>query len=305
MGDNGNLMNLASLLDPDLIAIDLKAKTKIEAVEQLSELFCKKFPTKDKEAILKAIAEREELGSTSLGRGFAFPHARTNAVSDLHIVVGLDRQGATDKGPDEMPIKVICLFLTPLNISRLYLQALSGLANIARRPGMLDQMLDADTPEKLIGTISDTGIQIREALTVSDIMTHDVAKVSPDDSLRAVANAMFAHNLDTVPVVDSEGKLIGEVSGKGLIRSALPDYEKLIANRPELEPFEILLRQGDKLRVRDVMRDKLATITETASLFEAAAAMISHDVDRLMVTNNGKLMGVITASNIISKIIRG
>ncbi len=298
-------MNLANLLDPDLIAIDLKAINKTEAVEQLSELFYKKNPNKDKRAILKAVAEREELGSTSLGRGFAFPHARTNAVEDLHIVVGIVREGVVDRGPDEMPIKVICLFLTPLNISRLYLQALSGLANIARRPGMLDQMLGARSPQEFIEIIANTDIQIKEALTVSDIMIHDVAAVSPDDSLRTVANIMLQYNLDIVPVIDSQGKLLGEVSGKQLIKSALPNYEKLIANRPELEPFENLLRQKDKLCVSDVLRREVATIAETASLFEAAATMISHDVDRLMVLRDGKLVGIITASHIISKIIRG
>jgi PTS system nitrogen regulatory IIA component len=298
-------MNLANLLDPDLIAIDLKANSKTEAVEQLSELFYKKYPNKDKQAILKAVAEREELGSTSLGRGFAFPHARTNAVEDLHIVVGIDREGVVDRGPDEMPIKVICLFLTPLNISRLYLQALSGLANVARRPGMLDKMLGARSPLEFIEIIANTDIQIKEALTVSDIMIHDVAAVSPDDSLRTVANIMLQYSLDIVPVIDSQGKLLGEVSGKELIKSALPNYEKLIANRPELEPFENLLRQKDKLCVSDVLRHEVATIAETASLFEAAATMISHDVDRLMVLRDEKLVGIITASHIISKIIRG
>jgi PTS system nitrogen regulatory IIA component len=298
-------MNLANLLDPDLIAIDLKANSKTEAVEQLSELFYKKYPNKDKQAILKAVAEREELGSTSLGRGFAFPHARTNAVEDLHIVVGIDREGVVDRGPDEMPIKVICLFLTPLNISRLYLQALSGLANVARRPGMLDKMLGARSPLEFIEIIANTDIQIKEALTVSDIMIHDVAAVSPDDSLRTVANIMLQYSLDIVPVIDSQGKLLGEVSGKELIKSALPNYEKLIANRPELEPFENLLRQKDKLCVSDVLRREVATIAETASLFEAAATMISHDVDRLMVLRDEKLVGIITASHIISKIIRG
>jgi PTS system nitrogen regulatory IIA component len=298
-------MNLANLLDPDLIAVDLTAKTKIEVVEQLSELFRKKYPDKDKQAILKAVAEREELGSTSLGRGFAFPHARTNAVGDLHIVVGIDREGAVDKGPDEMPIKVICLFLTPLNISRLYLQALSGLANIARRPGMLDQMLGVRSPEELIEIIAKSDVQIKEALTVSDIMIHDAASVSLDDSLRTVANIMLQYDLDIVPAIDSQGILVGYVSGKELIKSALPNYEKLIANRPELEPFENLLRQKDDLRVNDVLRREVVTIVESASLFEAAATMISRDVDRLMVVRDGEFVGIITASHIISKIIRG
>ncbi len=298
-------MNLANFLDPDLIVIDLKARTKIEAIEILTDIYCAKFPGRGKQPILEAVREREELGSTSFGRGFAFPHSRTRAVTDLHIAVGIIRDGVEDKGPDGIPIKVVCLFLTPRDISRLYLQTLSGLANVARRPGMLELMLKAQTPKELIEVVAEADVQIREALTVGDIMIHDVVAVSPDDTLRAVANIMFQYDFDVVPVIDTDGSLLGLVSGKELIKSALPDYEKLISDRPELEPFENLLRHEDKMLVRDIMRRKVATIAETASLLEAAAAMLSNDTDRLMAVRDGKLSGIITASDIIFKIIRG
>ena len=298
-------MNLADFLKSEFIALDLKAKSKLEAVELLVDLYCQFCPEKDKTAILKAIADREKLGSTSFGRGFAFPHARTDIIGDLHIVFGLVRDGVADKGPDGIPIQVICLFLTPQNISRLYLQTLSGLASVARRPGMLEKLLGARNPDEIIGLIRDANFQIKEGLSVSDIMVHNVITVTPDDTLRNVANIMYQYNFDGVPVIDAEGNLIGDVSGKELIRSALPDYGKLISNSPELEPFENLLRHEDSLRVKDIMRREVATISETAPLIEAAAGMLSHDVDRLMVVHGRKLVGIISASDIISKVIRG
>jgi nitrogen PTS system EIIA component len=298
-------MNLADYLNCDLIDIDLKADSKRRAVEQLADLFRTIYPEKDRQAIIAAVAEREELGSTSFGRGFAFPHARTDTINDLHIVIGVARDGLNDKGPDDIPIRVICLFLTPKNISRLYLQTLSGLANVARRPGMLDKLLAATSSEDIISIIRDANVQIKEGLSVGDIMIHNVITVTPDDTLRNVANIMFEYNFDGVPVIDEAGNLIGDVSGKELIRSALPDYGKLVSDKPELEPFENLLRHEDSLRVRDVMRDDVATISETAPLIEAAAAMISRDVDRLMVVHGLKLVGIISASDIISKVIRG
>jgi CBS domain-containing protein len=298
-------MNLADFLNPELFAIDLKAKSKAQATELLVELFCGKYPDKSKQAILKAIADRERLGSTSFGRGFAFPHARTDVIGDLHIVFGIIRDGVADKGPDNIPIKVICLFLTPQNISRLYLQTLSGLASIARSPVILDKLLGAKSSDQIIAMIRDANVEIKEGLSVSDIMVHNVITVSPEDTLRNVANIMYQYNFDGVPVIDAEGNLIGDVSSKELIRSALPEYGKLISNSPELEPFENLLRHEDSLRVRDIMRQEVATISENARLIEAAAAMLSNDVDRLMVVHDNKLVGVISASDIISKVIRG
>lgn len=298
-------MNLAQFFDPDLIDVDLRAQYKFEAVSKLADLYGKKYPDKDKQAILRAVAEREDLGSTSFGRGFAFPHARTDVVSDLFIAFGVVKNGVLDKSPDNIPIKAICLLLTPRNISKLYLQTLSGLANFARRPGAIDQVTGVKNAAELIKLILETGIEVKAALTVADIMSHGVISVGPDDSLRKVANIMFKHNFDGVPVVDSDGKLLGDVSGRELLKSALPDYEKLIANRPELEPFEELLRHEDHISVKEIMRRDVATISETSLAVEAAAVMLSRNVERIMVVRDGRLVGIISASDIISKIIRG
>jgi mannitol/fructose-specific phosphotransferase system IIA component (Ntr-type) len=298
-------MNLAEFFDPDFINIDIKAETKFHAVKELANLFCKKYPEKDRQAILNAVLEREELGSTSFGRGFAFPHARTDVVTDLHVALGIVKDGIRNEDPDGVPIKVICLLLTPRNISKLYLQTLSGLANLARRPGILDRLAAVQSPKELIAVINEADIDIKRALTVADIMSDKVIAVRPEDSLKTVVNIMFKHNFDGVPVTDDSGRLLGEVSGRELIKSALPEYEKLIANRPELEPFEELLRHKDNMSVRDVMRKDIPTVSDTALVVEVAAMMLSRNAERIMVVRDNKLIGIVAASDIISKIIRG
>src|SRR4030067_390265 len=177
-------MNLADFLDPDLIDVDIKAETKFDAVKELADLFCRKFADSDKQAILDAVLEREDLGSTSFGRGFAFPHARTDVVTDLHIAIGIIKEGVKDKGPDDTPIRVICLLLTPRNISKLYLQTLSGLANLARRQGMLECLSAAKSPRELIAIIDEAAIDIKTALTVADIMSDKVVAGRPDASIK-------------------------------------------------------------------------------------------------------------------------
>ena len=301
-------MNLARFFDKDLIDTDLKAGTKAEAVEMLADLFCKKYPQKDKDEILKAVMEREKMGSTSFGRGFAFPHARTDAVDGMFIVVGIIKNGISADVPDGIPLKVICLLLTPRNVSKLYLQTLSGLANIARRAGMLDKIAAAKLPKDLVKLIESEGIRVQKALTVADIMTVKPPVVSPSDSLKTVANLMFKHKVDGIPVVDNDGKIIGEISEKELLRFALPDYESFIANLanlPELEPFEDLLKQEDKVRVADVMNKDVVSISETAQVVEVAALMLFKNVERVAVLKNEKLVGIVSRSDIISKIIRG
>jgi CBS domain-containing protein len=301
-------MNLARFFDKDLIDVGLQAETKAHAVEHLADLFCKKHPDKNKDQILKAIMERESYGSTSFGRGFAFPHARTDAVDGLYIVFGILKKGLEAEAPDGIPLRAVCLLLTPRNISRLYLQTLSGLANFARRPGMVERIATVKSASDLLKLIEKEGIRVQKALTVTDIMPDKTPTVSPDDSLKSVANKMFKFKIDGLPVVDSENRLIGEISEKELLKVALPDYESFIANLaqlPELELFEDLLRQEDRIKVKDVMNKDVATIAVDAQVVEAAALMLFKDADRVMVVSDDKLVGVISRSDIVSKIIRG
>lgn len=301
-------MNLAQFFDLDLIDIELKAQTKGQAIETLAELFCKKYPDKDKKTILDAVAEREELGSTSFGRGFAFPHARTDAVSDLHIVLGISRKGLDDKSPDNVPLKAVCLLLTPRNISKLYLQTLSGLANLARRPGMLDSLASVRTPMELLDIVEKADIEIKRALTAGDVMSQDLVTVGPEEALKTVANLMFKHKYDGIPVVDDQGKLLGEISGRELIRSALASYENLISDvaaLAQMEPFDELLRRQNQIRVKHIMRREIGVVSEQDPLANIAAMMLSKNVERIMVVRGEKLVGIITSTDIISKIVRG
>lgn len=301
-------MNLARFFNDDLIDVDMRVSNKDEAIEHLANLFCKKYPDKNKKQILMAIREREGFGSTSFGRGFAFPHARTDAVDDLHIVLGIIKKGTDTDAPDGVPLRVICLLLTPRNISRLYLQTLSGLARFARQPEIIDKIAAANSPGELKSVIEDSGIRVQKALTVADIMSEKTPTVSPDDSLKNVANIMFKHKVDGLPVVDAGGRVVGEISEKELLEFALPDYESFIANLahlPELEPFEDLLRQEDKARVKDVMNRDIATIFQGAQVVEAAALMLFKDADRVMVVKDDKLVSVLSRTDIVSKIIRG
>ena len=98
-------MKLSEVFDPDLIQTDLQAATKEEAVDQLADLFCRKYPEKSKREIIRSVNEREKLGNTSMGRGVAFPHARTDQVTGLYVICGIIPQGLKADTPDGKPLR--------------------------------------------------------------------------------------------------------------------------------------------------------------------------------------------------------
>ncbi len=301
-------MKLANLLMDRRINIDLQSETKEGAVTELLEMIRQEGIVVDFDTVLTSIREREEVESTNYGHGFAFPHARTDAVDEMYILVGVSRNGLKDKTPDGIPVRVICLLLTPSTIAKLYLQTLSGLAAFGRVEGTLDRVLATETKTDLIKLISQANVTVDKELMVKDVMRHNVAAVTPEDSLKEVANQMFRNRLSALAVVDHSHRLVGVINDRDLIKAALPDYKSLISNLNyslDIEPFEELLKQEDKIKVAQLFRDDFEVTTPETRIVEVAAMMIFKDIRRVFVTSQDRLVGVLLRKDIVNMIIRG
>jgi len=301
-------VKLANLIMERRVIIDLAARTKDESVVELIKLLKGEGIKLDYDEILKAVREREEIEDTSYGHGFAFPHARTNAVKEMYILMGISKKGLVDKTRDGVPVHTVCLLLTPSAIAKLYLQTLSGLAYFGRMPDTLKKILNAANRADLIKLIAEANVIIDKELMVRDVMRHDVASVTPDDTLKEVANKMFRNRLSALAVVDKNNKLLGVINDRDLIKAALPDYKSLISNLNyslDVEPFEELLKREDKIKVSQLYRDEYEVTTPETRIIEVAAMMIFKDIRRVFVTQNDKLVGVLLRKDIVNMIIRG
>jgi CBS domain-containing protein len=301
-------VKLANLIMERRVNIDLRARTKEEAVQELLEMIKAEGVKLEYDTVLQSVWEREEIENTAYGRGFAFPHARTDAVQEMYILIGVSKQGLQDKTPDGVPVHVVCLLLTPSTIAKLYLQTLSGLAAFARMKGTLDKLLSITNKRDLIKLVSDANVTVDKELMVKDVMRHDVATVTPDDTLKEVANKMFRNRLSALAVVDKDNKLLGVISDRDLIKAALPDYQALISNLNyslDVEPFEELLKQEDKIKVSQLYRTDYEVTTPETRIVEVAAMMIFKDVRRVFVTSEDNLVGILLRKDIVNMIIRG
>lgn len=301
-------MRLANMLKESFILDDLRATTKEGAIDELLELLKKEDPSVNLEVIKELIIEREEIENTSYGRGFAFPHARTDEVDDMQILLGISKVGLRDRTPDNVPLAVIVLLLTPSNISRLYLQTLSALATFARIEGNLKKLTGARTNVEMVDIIWQSGVRVEKELLVKNMMRRDVVNVTAEDSLKKVANLMFKNRLSALAVVDDTGYLLGQITDKDLIQAALPDYRAMMENlnyTMDVEPFEELLKQEEKIKVSQLYKTDHVTTSMETKLVDAAALMIYKDLRRIFVTKDGKLVGILVRKDIVNMIIRG
>lgn len=302
------MMRLATLLDENLLDPNLQATTKPAAVEILLSNLGKKEQALDLKKISKLILARENVEDTSYGRGFAFPHARTDLVSKMHLAIGIARDGLEDCR-DGCPLQIVCLLLTPSNISKLYLQTLSALATFARGEGNLTKLLSANSSSDMMDVFWNSGVMVNKEITASDLMRHEPVTVGEKQTLREVANLMFHHRLSALPVVDEDATLIGQISDRDLLTSALPDY-KTLATQPDhelpTEPFEELLTKADRIDVSQVYQDDYETASPDDHIVRVSAQIIAKGLRRVyIVDENRRLLGTLHRKDIVNMILRG
>ena len=131
---------------------------------------------------------------------------------------------------------------------------------------------------------------------VAERMTKHPISVTSDATILQADRLMKKHKFHRLPVVDN-GKIVGYFSDRDIMR---------VAPSPAttLSKFEIrsLL---DKLTVKDIMREKVITVSEGATLEEAALIMYNNKVGGLPVISEvGALVGIITATDILKTFIK-
>jgi mannitol/fructose-specific phosphotransferase system IIA component (Ntr-type) len=106
--------------------------------------------------LLETLCLRERLGSTAVGKGVAVPNARSIAVIEPRLVVARSRRGIDWKAPDEIPVQLVLLVLSPGEISlEAHHEFLARAANVARLQRHRQRLIEADDFDAVAGVLRD------------------------------------------------------------------------------------------------------------------------------------------------------
>ncbi|HXO43099.1 MAG TPA: CBS domain-containing protein [Thermoanaerobaculia bacterium] len=166
-------------------------------------------------------------------------------------------------------------------------------------------------------------------ITAADLMNPKVLAVREDMTLRELAAYLIHHQITGAPVEDGGGRLVGVVStvdiaeamlvgpadadagasaGADLGSSPGAVVEAEVAGNAgnarnagndEDEPY---LEEDDVL-VRDIMTPAIESVPEDATVSEVASRMLDSHVHRLLVTRDGRPVGIITTSDLLGLLI--
>ncbi len=157
---------------------------------------------------------------------------------------------------------------------------------------------------ELLGALGGTALErelassgARERIA-SEVMTRDVARVSPDGSLAQAAHVMAERRIKRLPVVDQNGRLVGILSRVDMLRTMGQDYpaptrEENTAARPVHV-------------VGDLMRKDVPSVAADAPLGEILDAVTSTRLNRAVVVDAERhVLGVVSDADLLARLDPG
>ena len=140
-------------------------------------------------------------------------------------------------------------------------------------------------------------------MNAADVMVTNVITVGLDACLQDVAHLLLTNRISAVPVVDSDGKVVGIVSEGDLMRRA----EAGTGRRRSwwlslLTGKEVLAAQYVKehsRKVADVMTRDVITATPDTPLQDIANILEKNSIKRVPIIKDGKMVGLVSRANLL------
>ncbi|MEE8165532.1 MAG: PTS sugar transporter subunit IIA [Myxococcota bacterium] len=148
-------MKLTDILVREACIIDMKARTKKEALRELSQLLTAEVKNLDAAGLLDMLLEREKLGTTAMGDGIAIPHARIESLDRLLASFGRSRQGVDFDSVDGRLTHLFFLLVAPGKEGSAHLLTLARLSRLLASPEFRSKLLEIETCDDLFRALEE------------------------------------------------------------------------------------------------------------------------------------------------------
>lgn len=139
------IADLPSVAGIPLDVVELKPKRREAAEVQLLAAAHARGAVLESDVVLAALAHRELLGSTAIGKGCALAGVRSMGVRHAHLVLGRSTRGVEWNAPDGEPVQLVLLALAPASQgTQAHLEWLARLAQALRLQRSRARLLEGD-----------------------------------------------------------------------------------------------------------------------------------------------------------------
>ncbi|MFB3239877.1 PTS fructose transporter subunit EIIC [Aeromonas salmonicida] len=222
---------LTTLIDEGLICLDIAANDKqglfVELAARLKA--CGKISNQDQ--FVRDLWARENLDNTGFEQGVALPHAKSEAVLQPAIVIGISRQGIDYGAEDGLASKLFFMIASPAGGANHHIEVLAELSTKLLEPGFIPRMQAATSKAEVLSLLAATapvGVAGKQPVRTEATAQPRVQAPEPQDrSIKGQLNTLKQHLLfgtsHMIPFIVAGGVLLSlsvMMSGKGAVPEA-------------------------------------------------------------------------------------
>ena len=136
-------MKVSELLQENFILTKFKSTDKEDVINELIDLYKNNDKVVDIEQVRKSVLDREKIMSTGVGKGFAIPHGKTNAVKDILAAFGKSDEPIDYEALDGKPVNLIFLLVGKDNLVSSHIKLLSRISRLMNKDDFRQRLMEA------------------------------------------------------------------------------------------------------------------------------------------------------------------
>ncbi|WP_297825128.1 CBS domain-containing protein [uncultured Methanobrevibacter sp.] len=258
-------MQIKNLMSEDLITID-KDQNLSDALKLLRKHNVSRLPVTNNKELVGIISERDIANKLGSSKYESMPASR------LHISSVMVKDVITV--PQTMQLG---------EVAKLMLEKGIGSVPVMDGDKMVGIVSKADFVTLAVGIAFDK-------ITVKELMTKDLKSVSPTERLIHARRVMLEAHVGRLPVIEDE-TLVGMITSKDLMRAFI-DFRKNV-------PEKYQKSQIKEVSVEDIMSSNPIFTSKDETISEVSKIMMETGYNGLPVVEDGKVVGIITQTDIL------
>ncbi len=143
-------------------------------------------------------------------------------------------------------------------------------------------------------------------MLAKDVMTTRVITVPPDAKAQEIARLLLENGISAMPVVDTDGIVIGMVSEGDLMgRNTIRQAEKrewwltLLAEGEAIAPEFLSHLSAQSFKAREIMTAPVIAVSSAADVAEIAGLLTEYHIKRVPVLEDGRLVGIVSRADLL------
>ena len=148
-------MKLGDVLNENLIKIPLQKFDKKEIITEMIDVLDSAGKIQDREKVLQAVLEREQMMSTGIGNSVAIPHGKTQGVQELVVALGITSQDVNFDALDGKPVRIVFMLVGPEKASSVHIKMLSRISRLLNQSAFRKKLIESKSGADVMHIIND------------------------------------------------------------------------------------------------------------------------------------------------------